>query len=298
MSSFPLRIHSPVIFIVNLLALYPDWRFIPLRPSFKFRLLLALCCGTLLCSSAALAASAPGLPSLPDAPASHLDQHSAVTIRNAPVQVLHQQAAIWTSPARMTRRDLLWLGPLAVATGVGIATDHHTMSSVVSRDPTFNQDNVNVSNALIGGMIAAPVAFYGWGHFEGDTHARETGILGAEALVDGVVVEQGMKLVFWRERPALHNARGHFFEGDAGVDGSFPSSHAVLAWSSAAVIAGEYHNPWAQVGVYSAASAISLTRVLGQQHFPTDVLVGSSVGWLIGHYVYKHFHRYNSPRLR
>ena len=274
------------------------WRTPPLKSLLRIRFLLALSCAALLSSSTVLAATAPALPALPEAPASHLAQSSAVTARNAPLQVLHQQAAIWTSPARLTRRDLLWLGPLAVATGVGIATDHHTMSSVVSHDPTFNQDNVNVSNALIGGMIAAPVAFYGWGHFEGDTHARETGILGAEALVDGVAVEQGMKLVFWRERPALHNARGHFFEGDAGVDGSFPSSHAVLAWSSAAVIAGEYHNPWAQAGVYSAASAISLTRVLGQQHFPTDVLVGSSVGWLIGHYVYKHFHRYNSLRLR
>jgi len=167
---------------------------------------------------------------------------------------------------------------------------------VVSHDPSFNQDNVNASNALIGGMIAAPVAFYGWGHFENDTHARETGILGSEALVDGLVVDQGMKLVFWRERPALHNARGHFFEGDAGVEGSFPSTHTVLAWSSAAVIAGEYPSFWTQAGVYSAATAVSVTRVLGQQHFPSDALVGSAVGWLIGHYVYKHFHRYNSLR--
>ena len=111
-------------------------------------------------------------------------------------------------------------------------------------------------------------------------------------LVDGVVVEQGMKLIFWRERPYQDMGRGTFFQSSAGVDSSFPSSHSVLAWSSAAVIAGEYRNPWTQVVVYGGAAGISFTRLMGQQHFPSDVLVGSAAGWLVGHYVYKHRHRY------
>jgi len=107
-----------------------------------------------------------------------------------------------------------------------------------------------------------------------------------------VVVEQGMKLIFWRERPYQDGGRGRFFQSNAGVDSSFPSSHSVLAWASAAVIAGEYPNPWTQVLVYGGAAGISFTRLMGQQHFPSDVLVGSAVGWLVGHYVYKHRHRF------
>ncbi len=107
----------------------------------------------------------------------------------------------------------------------------------------------------------------------------------------GLVVEQGMKLVFWRERPSADNQRGKFFQTGAGVDSSFPSSHSLLAWSSAAVIAEEYPSRWTQFGVYSAATGVSLTRVLGQQHFPSDVLVGSAAGWLVGHYVYRKHHR-------
>lgn len=208
------------------------------------------------------------------------------------MQVIHQQVAIWTSPAHIRAHDLIWLAPLAAATGVSIATDHHTMSQVVSHDPTFNQDNVNVSNGLLGGFIGAPVALYGWGLMDHDQHAHEAGILGSEAIVDGLVVDEVMKVVFERERPAVDNARGHFFTTGPGGDASFPSSHAVLAWSSAAVLAGEYPTWWKQAGIYSAATALSLTRVLGQQHFPTDVLVGSAAGWLIGHYVYRHYHRW------
>jgi membrane-associated phospholipid phosphatase len=166
------------------------------------------------------------------------------------------------------------------------------MSSVVTHDPSFNQDNINASNVIVGGFIAAPVALYGVGHFKNDPHAREAGILGGEAMVDGLVVEQGLKLIFWRERPSANNARGHFFQGSAGIDSSFPSSHSVITWASAAVIANEYPSRWTQLGVYTLATGVSLTRVLGQQHFPTDVLVGSAAGWLVGHYVFRAHHKY------
>lgn len=66
----------------------------------------------------------------------------------------------------------------------------------------------------------------------------------------------------------------------------------MLAWSVAAVIAGEYPSKWVQAGVYATATGVSLTRVLGQEHFPPDVLVGGTAGWLIGHYVFKK-HKHN-----
>jgi hypothetical protein len=44
---------------------------------------------------------------------------------------------------------------------------------------------------------------------------------------------------------------------------------------------------------------VSLMRVLGQEHFPTDVLVGGAAGWLIGHYVFeKHGLRHVKKPLR
>jgi membrane-associated phospholipid phosphatase len=110
-------------------------------------------------------------------------------------------------------------------------------------------------------------------------------------MIDGVVVEQGMKLIFWRERPSLNNASGHFFKSDAGIDSSFPSSHSVEAWSAAAVLAGEYPSGWTQFLIYSAATGVSLARVMGQQHFPSDVLVGSAAGWLVGRYVFRKHHK-------
>ena len=260
-----------------------------------FGLVVSVGVGLMGCGAMAAQRGA-GDGALPNAPTPQVASNEDVTVRGLPMAVLHDQKGIWTSPARIRTKDLIWLAPLAAGVGVGLATDHHTMSTVVSQDPGFNSANVNVSNSLIGGFIATPVVMFGLGHFEHNEKARETGLLGAEALADGVAVEQGLKLVFWRERPALDHSRGLFWQSAAGWDSSFPSSHATLAWSEAAVITEEYKSPWVRAGVYTLATGVSLTRVLGQEHFPTDVLVGSAAGWLVGHYVAKRHHRHEMGR--
>jgi membrane-associated phospholipid phosphatase len=266
---------------------------VAIRTQLIFRwLLLSLgLCSVGSCSNCAFASTpratdlmplvdAPG-DTLPDAPAAQIP----VTEKGLPLAILKDQVAIWTSPARIRAHDLIWLLPLGAATGVTLTTDTDAMRDL-SHNRSFNKDSVNASNALLGGEIAIPVTLYGFGLFKGDAHARETGILSGEALADSVVLDQVTKIIFRRERPLYSNASGDFFSSNAG-NNSFPSSHSMLAWTLAGVTAGEYPSKRVQLGIYSLASSVSLMRVLGQEHFPTDVLVGSAGGWLIGHYVFK-----------
>ena len=233
---------------------------------------------------------------LPDAPEPQtIDSDSPVQpdevkVSETPRNILHDQAAILTSPVHLRPHDLKWLFPVTLATGAAIATDHRVLSQVVSRNPSFNDNNITTSNVLIGGMVATPVLLFASGQLGHNEHARETGILGGEAMVNGLIAEQVMKLVFWRERPYVDSGRGTFFKSAAGIDSSFPSAHSTIAWAAAASIAAEYRSPWTQIAVYGAATGVSLTRVLGQEHFPSDVLVGATTGWLIGHYVVRHHH--------
>ena len=225
--------------------------------------------------------------SLPDAPSPHLSSHDEVTIGRVPRNFLEDQGAIWTSPVRLRAHDLEWLLPLAAATGVALGTDHYVMTQVVSQNPSFNQASINASNVMIYSLVATPVVVYGFGHFQQDDHAREAGILTGESMIDGVVVEQGLKLIFWQERPYQDKARGSFFQAIAGVDSAFPSSHTLIAFSAASALAEEYPSRWAQILLYTGAASVGLTRVMGQDHFPADVLVGGALGWLIGHNVVK-----------
>lgn len=231
----------------------------------------------------------PAAP-LPEAPK---PVQTPVTLRNLPMNLLRDQGAIWSSPARIREQHLAYLIPLGLAVTVAITTDHQAMTEVVSRDKSFNDHNTTASNVLIAPMIAAPVLLYGAGHLKDSEHLRETGILGCQAMLNSLVVEQGMKLIFLRERPSVDNAKGKFFQTSVGTDGSFPSSHSMVAWSSAAVLAEEYPSRLNQFALYSIATGVSVTRVLGQQHFPSDVLVGSAFGWMIGRYVYKKHHHWH-----
>ncbi len=253
-------------------------------PYVGFVLLFAVC----LCVRVE-AQTWPPATSVPNAP----QPQEPVTLRAVPLNLLKDQGVIWSSPARIRGEDFGYLIPLGLAVTGAITTDHQAMSEVVSHNASFNNANTNASNVLLGPFIAAPAVMFAAGHFAGNNHARETGILGGEAILNGLVVEQGMKFMFLRERPTVDSAKGKFFQSSVGWDSSFPSSHTVIAWSSAAVLAEEYPGRLNQIGIYGLATGVSLTRVLGQQHFPSDVLVGSAFGWMIGHYVYKKHHRWH-----
>jgi hypothetical protein len=239
-------------------------------------------------AEAASTLETPG-SNLPDAPG----VATPVTEKDLPLAILKDQVPVWTSPSKIRTHDLVWLLPLGAAMGVTLATDTDAMRDV-SRDRTFNKANVNASNILLGSEIAIPVGLYGVGILKGNAEARQSGILSGEALADGVIVEEVTKIIFRRERPLHNNAVGDFFASGVGANGSFPSSHSTLAWALTGFLAGEYPSKWVQLSLYSISTGVSLTRVLGQEHFPTDVLVGSAAGWLIGHYVSRKHRQHHS----
>jgi membrane-associated phospholipid phosphatase len=251
------------------------------RRSAVFVILLALAF-----VSGASAQNASG--TIPEAPPQN-ESNDAVTVRNTPRHILEDQAAIWTSPARLNDYNALGPALLVLATAALITTDHQVMSQHFL-DASLNSHAETASDGLLGAFVGAPALIYGLGRIQHDDHATETGILGGEAIVDGLGVSEVMKFVSLRQRPTADNARGKFFQTSVGLNSSFPSNHCVVAWSSAAVIATEYNGPLTKLVAYSLAAGVSATRVVGRQHFPSDVLVGSAVGWMIGRYV-EHHHR-------
>lgn len=231
--------------------------------------------------SVGCAAAQTATSSLPNAP----EPAETATVLHTPRNLLKDQEAIWTSPARLRGSNMLGPAALVLATTLAITTDHQVMSSPRLQNKSLNDHAVTASNGLTGGFVALPVILYGMGHLRHDDHAIETGILGGEAMVDGYAVNLVFKGVSRRERPTVDGARGKFFQSSAGFDSSFASNHATVAWASAAAVASEYPGVLTQITAYGLATGVSLTRVLGRQHFPSDVLVGSAVGWMIGRYV-------------
>jgi len=195
------------------------------------------------------------------------------------------QEAIWTAPAHLRLVDVDWLLPLGVATGVSLATDTE-FSKHLSNSPSRLKNADDFSNYGIGSMAAAAGGLYLWGHFTHNDHLRETGFLAIEAALNATADSYALKYAFGRERPLQDHYQGKFWKGDD----SFPSEHAAAAWAIAGVIAHEYPSPYVSLLSYGTAAAIGAARIDAKQHFPTDVLIGSALGWFVAQQVYRRHH--------
>jgi hypothetical protein len=195
------------------------------------------------------------------------------------------QKAIWTSPFHLHWDDATWLMPLGEATAGFLATDPATARATTNDSKTINRYR-SLSNYGVASLIGVGGGLYVWGKMTHDDHKRETGVLAAEAVIDSLGVNSALQYSFGRERPYQDNGEGLFFHGGT----SFPSDHAVMAWSAASVIAHEYPGPLTDVLAYGMATAVTASRVLGREHYPSDVVVASAIGWLIGREVYRRHH--------
>ncbi|MEP6912316.1 MAG: phosphatase PAP2 family protein [bacterium] len=209
--------------------------------------------------------------------------------------ILDDQRAIWTSPFHLHRSDARWLAPLGLSTAALIATDRRTSGELVEHGDNLNRLRISRNISKLGSLYSTAGAagvMYLAGRATHNDHLRETGLLGAEALINSSIVVTALKTASQRQRPPEDHSSGEFFDGGS----SFPSGHAISAWSLATVIAQEYghHRPLVQVGAYGLATAVSLSRYTGRNHFLSDVLVGSAIGYGIGRYVY---HQRHDPAL-
>ncbi len=200
-------------------------------------------------------------------------------------RIVRDQKAMWLSPFHMDRDDLKVVFPLTAATIGLIVTDRRT-SGFVDRFGSLPGASRGVS---LGGTVYSTAgtagAFYLVGRMTRNDHARKTGELAAEALVDTGIVTEVLKATIRRERPNADNGRGLLFKGGS----SFPSGHSSSSWAAATVIAYQYKNrPLVKYGAFVAAALISMSRYSGRNHFLSDILVGGAVGFGIGRYVYKH----------
>ena len=196
------------------------------------------------------------------------------------------QIDLWTFPRHLSWEDADIIVPFGMATGGMLATDSD-FSRELSNSPSRIDNSKKFSNYGIGAMVGVGGGMYLWGQFTHDQHKKETGFLSGEAAVNGVIIAEALKYTFGRTRPLEQPLySGDFWHG--GV--SMPSEHAVAAWAIASVVAHEYPGPLTSFLVYGLASSISLSRITAKQHFPSDVLVGSVIGWYVGKQAYRTHH--------
>lgn len=129
--------------------------------------------------------------------------------------------------------------------------------------------------------------FYFYGKADNNPRARDTARIGIEALADAEIVVNVLKTVTQRPRPETKDTNISFWHGGD----AFPSGHSIQSWALARVVSREFPHPLiVPIVAYTLASTVTVARVAGRRHSPSDAFVGATMGFFIGDYVYRHHH--------
>ncbi len=115
----------------------------------------------------------------------------------------------------------------------------------------------------------------------GDMHMA-TAILIAESA--SFVAVTGLKHLVRRRRPyrVLGDISARSRSADVESPYSFPSGHTAAAFTIATVLSLQYRRWYVVVPAVGWAISVGVSRIWTGMHYPTDVLVGASVGILVG----------------
>ena len=202
------------------------------------------------------------------------------------------------------KKDLATLGWMLLATAATMPFDrtiahefadstlqaNHTYRRAVDHLTTIHERSLFVYSAIgyAGGLLfrSAPVA--------------DAGLHSAEAIAVGTVIGSFLKSTVGRARPRAADGDPFDFRFAKGYTSgeyrSFPSLHEIGSFAAASAITSEVarHNPSAGrvVGVvaYGGAGLVGLARMYSAQHWASDVVLGGSMGVLIGRRIVAHAH--------
>ncbi|MGA6983361.1 MAG: capsule assembly Wzi family protein [Candidatus Sulfotelmatobacter sp.] len=215
-----------------------------------------------------------------------------VDLKSLPRNIFLDQKNIVTSPFHMTASEWQWTVPLAFV-GAGLLASDTAIEKRVPTNPSTVSHAVTASNAGLAAMGALGGGMFLLGHFANNDQERETGILSAEAGFDAFLDTEVLGYAFGRQRPFAGTDRGYFFHGGD----SFPSQHAAISWAIASVIAHEYSGPLTKLLVYGLATGVDAARFVGHEHWASDVLVGSALGWYTGRQVFSSRSHYSNAEI-
>ena len=257
----------------------------------------------LACAVVSLLVFSPGLRAQsdpqPDSPADDPAQESSslaqpashdVSLTLLPANFLRDQKNMWLFPRELAR-GRYWAPTVVVtAATLGLLSADPHVQPYFGHTTAFRDFNRDFASNITGAeTIVIPAALYVAGLDLRDSYMEKTALFTGEAVADAEVLRVVLNSVTRRWRPQdIFNRRSYsntFFHSASHVGSSFPSGHMIAAVSIARVIARRYRNhrwvPWA---AYGLAATIGFSRITLRTHFPSDVVLGTVLGYAIARY--------------
>jgi len=167
--------------------------------------------------------------------------------RQLPKRILQDQKDTWLFPTQLAK-GRYWIPTLAVVSGTAglIVADPHAMPYFRTHAGNLDDFSDVFDGPITNTEIAVvPVTFFLVGQIRHDPYASKTGLLAGEAYADSQVVSLAIKAITRRARPSEVPAGTPFNDTffntrKSPLGSSFPSGHALEAFSVATIVARRY----------------------------------------------------------
>ncbi|QZE12837.1 phosphatase PAP2 family protein [Halosquirtibacter laminarini] len=179
----------------------------------------------------------------------------------------------------------LWL-PIAGVVAAGFALDQ-TLSIKETDIAMGNHGLSYMGEAKVLAPVAVAMTLTGWALK--NQKLTLTSNQSLEAMVGAAAITSLLKVACGRARPYTEEGPNSYYPFSHKGDNyrSMPSGHATMAFAFFTPLAENYSR-W----FYLAPIAVAAQRVWTKQHWPSDVIVASAIGWGVGYLLaHKKSHR-------
>jgi membrane-associated phospholipid phosphatase len=207
--------------------------------------------------------------------------------KDIPRNVWNDEKAIASSILHINRQNAKWWVLFGAGTAAFLATDRKVANDLPNSNSQLRISRWASRAGADYSIYPLTALFYVYGKADGNPRARDTARIAIEAMIDAEITVNVLKTVTQRPRPVTKDSSIGFFQGGY----AFPSGHSIKSWALARVVAREFSdNKFVPFAAYGLATTVSLARVAGRRHSPSDAFVGAAMGFFIGDYVYRHHH--------
>lgn len=209
------------------------------------------------------------------------------------------------------KSDAVVAAAFALATVAAAPLDKHfadRLQNFASKENRFLSNAANFFNFMgsPGPYFIGP-GLYAIGRISGSKEMADLGLHGSEAVAIGTVLITVGKGMAGRARPYQAPDDPRNFKLNRGWKHeeyrSFPSGHAVAGFAAAAAVTAETARWWPKskwyvgTAMYGGAGLIAATRMYGNKHWASDVIVGAAIGTFAGLKVVRYHHSHPNNRI-
>lgn len=208
-----------------------------------------------------------------------------------------------------TRRDAYLAAGFATATIALFPLDRHFAEELQSTGPQSNRAFDDAATRFE--KLASPGAYYLGGglylvgRLAGFDRVADIGLHATESLLLAEGIGYVLKRTIGRARPYVSNAadpRDFSFGTGFGTGDrrSFPSGHTYTAFAVASAVTSETREWWPRAAwlvgpvMYGGAAMVGLSRMYHNQHWASDIVLGSAVGTFSGLKLVKYMHGHDT----